>query len=65
MEAMSRFHGPVEELVSLLSEGVVWHVPGQLYLKVAGRGLEDAACAHPAREALRRVTRPREVEWND
>ena len=30
MEAMSRFHrgGPVEELVPLLSEDVVWHIPG-------------------------------------
>ncbi len=28
----------------------------QVYLKVAGRGLEDAARSHPAREALRRVS---------
>lgn len=29
----------------------------QVYLKVAGRGLEDAARAHPARRALRQVAR--------
>ena len=28
----------------------------QVYLKVAGRGLEDAARAHPARQALGRAT---------
>ncbi len=28
----------------------------QVYLKVAGRGLEDAARSHPAREALRRAS---------
>ena len=37
----------------------------QVYLKVAGRGLEDAARANPAREALRRVTSPREAEGDD
>lgn len=37
----------------------------QVYLKVAGRGLEDAARAHPAREALRRASGTLDVADGD
>jgi ketosteroid isomerase-like protein len=43
MDATSRFHkgGPMEELVPLLSEDIVWHVPGDNAIAGTYRGRSE------------------------